>query len=231
VLVEFLNGDPDLPIVTGCVYNNNHMPPYTLPGNNTQSGIKTQSSRWADLNHFNEIRFEDKLGSEELFVQAQKKHTVKVKGSRSVTVGGTQSTSVTGKETRNYKAERHTDVKGKDSLKVTYGDKTTDVDKLYEIKTKLGFKVADDTSTKAELASKRILLDAPEEIKLKVGGTEIILRSDSIEIKSNTITITGTTSVKLTGAPNNFELDVKGATLTSTTEVVVVGPVGIKLNS
>jgi type VI secretion system secreted protein VgrG len=207
------------------------MPPYTLPLNNTQSGIKTQSVPWVDLTHFNEIRFEDKAGSEELFVQAQKKHTVKVKGNRSVTVGGTQSTSVTGKETRDYKAERHTDVKGKDSLKVTEGDKTTDVDKLYGIKTKLGFKVADDTSTKAELASKKILLDAPDEIQLKVGATEIILESDSIEIKSNAITITGATSVKLIGAPNNLELDAKGATITSTTEVVVVGPVGIKLNS
>jgi type VI secretion system secreted protein VgrG len=231
VLVEFLNGDPDLPVITGRVYNNDHMPPYTLPDNNTQSGIKTQSSLWGGLTHFNEIRFEDKLGSEELFVQAEKTHTVTVKGSRSVTVGGTQSTSVTGKETRDYKAERHTDVKGKDSLKVTDGDKTTDVDKLYEIKTKLGFKVADDTSTKAELASKKILLDAPDEIKLKVGSTEIILKPDSIELKSKTITMTGATSVKVTGAPNTFELDAKGATLTSTTEVVLVGPIGIKLNS
>jgi hypothetical protein len=65
---------------------------------------------------------------------------------------------------------------------------------------------------------------------LKVGATEIVLKPDSIEIKSNTITITGATSVKLTGAPNTFELDATGAKLTSTTEVVVVGPIAIKLN-
>jgi type VI secretion system secreted protein VgrG len=231
VLVEFLNGDPDMPIITGRVYNNDNMPPYTLPDNNTQSGIKTQSTLDGSLTNFNEIRFEDKKGSEELFVQAEKTHTVKVKGNRSVSVGGTQTTTVTGKETRTYKAERQTEVKGKDTLLVKEGDRSTKVDLLYEIKTGKGYKVADTTTTKLELADGKVLVDAPTEIKIKCGATTITLSPDSLTIDAATITITGTTSVKVSGAPNSLELGASGAKLNSTTEVVVVGPIGIKLNS
>jgi type VI secretion system secreted protein VgrG len=72
VVVDFLNGDPDYPIVTGCVYNAAHMPPWALPANATQSGIKTRSSKdgapGAGLKNgrgdANAIRFEDKAGAE-----------------------------------------------------------------------------------------------------------------------------------------------------------------------
>jgi type VI secretion system secreted protein VgrG len=127
VLVAFLEGDPDRPIIVGRVYNDENRPPYTKP---TQSGIKTDSTVDKSLSSYNEIRFEDKAGSEELFVQAQKTHTVKVKGSRSVTVGGTQTTTVTKKETRVYKDTRDTTVeKGTDTLHVKDGLRTSKFDK------------------------------------------------------------------------------------------------------
>ena len=72
VIVEFLEGDPDRPIITGRVYNEDNMPPYELPANKTQSGIKSRSSKGAAANNFNEIRFEDKKGEEEVFIQAEK---------------------------------------------------------------------------------------------------------------------------------------------------------------
>jgi type VI secretion system secreted protein VgrG len=111
VIVEFLEGDPDRPIVTGRVYNFDQMPPYELPLNGTQSGIKSQSSRGGSTQNFNEIRFEDKIGGEELFIHAEKQQTTKVKGdqsitvdlSRTVTVGGDQTTTVTGDETQTFK--------------------------------------------------------------------------------------------------------------------------------
>ncbi len=70
VVVEFLEGNPDRPIVTGCVYNANNTVPYALPDNKTRSTLKTNSSTGGG--GFNEIRFEDKAGSEEVFFQAQK---------------------------------------------------------------------------------------------------------------------------------------------------------------
>lgn len=78
VVVTFLEGDPDRPLVTGAVYNGDNKPPYLLPANKTQSGVKTKSEKGSP-SMFNEMRFEDKLGSEMLFVQAQKDYQVMVK--------------------------------------------------------------------------------------------------------------------------------------------------------
>nr|MDC2856848.1 phage baseplate assembly protein V [Ningiella sp. W23] len=60
VLVDFINGDPDQPIISGAVYNADLMPPYALPGEKTQSGIKTRSTKEGGADNFNELRFEDK---------------------------------------------------------------------------------------------------------------------------------------------------------------------------
>ena len=75
VIVEFLEGDPDRPIVTGRVYNADKMPPYALPDNQTQSGIKTRSSPDGTPDNYNELRFEDKKGSEQVYLQAEKIHS------------------------------------------------------------------------------------------------------------------------------------------------------------
>jgi type VI secretion system secreted protein VgrG len=72
VIVDFLEGNPDRPIVTGCVYNADQMPPYTLPDNMTQSGIKTRSTKSGVADNFNELRFEDKKDSEEIYFHAEK---------------------------------------------------------------------------------------------------------------------------------------------------------------
>ena len=72
VLVEFLEGDPDHPIVVGMVYNGQNKPPYTLPANKTQSGIKTRSTEKGEDANYNELRFEDKKGSELLMLHAEK---------------------------------------------------------------------------------------------------------------------------------------------------------------
>jgi type VI secretion system secreted protein VgrG len=71
VVVEFLNGDPDWPIITGAVYNESNMPPYELPAEATRSTFKTRSSI-APGADYNELRFEDRAGSEEVYLRAQK---------------------------------------------------------------------------------------------------------------------------------------------------------------
>ncbi len=77
VIVDFLDGDPDQPIITGRVYNGESMPPYTLPDEKTKSAIKSYSSKGGG--GFNEIRFEDKKGSEQLFLHAEKDQDNRVK--------------------------------------------------------------------------------------------------------------------------------------------------------
>ena len=85
VIVDFLEGDPDQPIITGRVYNAAQMPPYGLPGNATQSGWKSNSSPGGG--GFNALRFEDKAGSEEVYFQAEKDHNELIKNDESRSIG------------------------------------------------------------------------------------------------------------------------------------------------
>jgi type VI secretion system secreted protein VgrG len=82
VIVDFLEGDPDQPIIIASVYNAEQMPPYELPDNKTQSGIKTRSSQDGDPTNFNEIRFEDKKGEEQILIHAEKIKTSRLRTTR-----------------------------------------------------------------------------------------------------------------------------------------------------
>jgi type VI secretion system secreted protein VgrG len=87
VIVEFLEGDPDRPIITGRVYNAEQVPPYSLPGNKTQSGVKSRSSKSGSTANFNEIRFEDKKGSEQVYIHAEKNQDNVVENDETTNVG------------------------------------------------------------------------------------------------------------------------------------------------
>jgi len=94
VIVEYIDGDPDRPIVTGRVYNGTHGVPYHLPANATQSGIKSRSSSGGQAANFNEIRMEDKKGAEELYVHAEKNQTNVVENDESTSVGNDETISI-----------------------------------------------------------------------------------------------------------------------------------------
>jgi type VI secretion system secreted protein VgrG len=94
VIVEYLEGDPDRPLVSGCVYNGDHHFPYTLPDNKTQSGYKSNSTKGGG--GYNEIMFEDKKGSELFRVHAQKDQLVVVNNNVTENVGGDETITVGG---------------------------------------------------------------------------------------------------------------------------------------
>ena len=94
VVIAFLDGDPDRPVIVGCLYNGSNKPPYALPANATQSGVRSRSSTGATAGNYNEIRFEDKKGAEQLSLQAEKDYQLVVKKDSSVTIGGNKTVSV-----------------------------------------------------------------------------------------------------------------------------------------
>ena len=94
MIVEFLEGDPDRPIITGRVYNGDNGVPYGLPANQTQSGIKSRSSKGGSAGNFNEIRMEDKKGEEELYIHAEKNHTNNTENDRAKWVGHDETVNV-----------------------------------------------------------------------------------------------------------------------------------------
>ena len=127
VIVTFIDGDPDRPLVTGCVYNGDNALPYALPANQTQSGIKTNSSKGGG--GFNELRFEDKKDSEEVFLQAQKDFKINVLNDTTATVGHDETLTVQNARTRTVKDgdETVTLEKGKRTVTIQTGSDTLDV--------------------------------------------------------------------------------------------------------
>ncbi|BCX16617.1 MAG: hypothetical protein KatS3mg117_0299 [Geminicoccaceae bacterium] len=98
VIVDFLEGDPDRPIVTGRVYNALAMPPWGLPANATQSGIKSDSSKGGGGS--NELRFEDKKGSEQVYLHAQKDEDIVVENDKTELVKHDETLAVGNDRTR-----------------------------------------------------------------------------------------------------------------------------------
>jgi len=94
VLVSFINGDMDYPIITGSVVNEAKQPNYSLPANKTQSGIKTRSSPGGTAANFNELRFEDKMGSEEVYLQGEKDWNILIKNDKGQRVGHDETLTV-----------------------------------------------------------------------------------------------------------------------------------------
>ena len=99
VIVSFIEGDPDQPIITGRVYNDDNMPPYELPANATQSGVKTRSSKEGSPDNFNELRFEDKKGEEQLYIHAEKNQDNIVENDETTSVGHDRTEDVGNDET------------------------------------------------------------------------------------------------------------------------------------
>jgi type VI secretion system secreted protein VgrG len=167
VIVEFLEGDPDRPIVTGRVYNFDNMPPYDLPMNQTQSGIKSRSTLGGNQDNCNEIRFEDLKGSELFFMQAEKDHTTEVKNNQSTNVVKNRSASVGGSDSVSVGGDR--------SVAVT-GDLTVTVEGGQSKLTVTGKHNVDATDT--------IEIQAPTHIKLTVGASSILMTPSTITLQA-----------------------------------------------
>lgn len=114
VVVDFIDGDPDQPLVTGCVHDGDARSSIALPGDKTRSTIRTRSSPGGD--GYNELRFEDAAGREEVFVHAQRDLRETVLHDHAVDVGNDERVSVGANQTRSIGKDRATTIAGNDTL-------------------------------------------------------------------------------------------------------------------
>lgn len=200
VVVSFLDGDPDRPLVTGCVYNGANAPPYALPDAQTRTTLKTNSSPGGD--GFNELRFEDKAGEEEVWLKAQKDLTVAVGNARKVTVSEADDTLEVSKGNREVTVATGNEtltVAGTRTVKVTGAEThTSEADHTHKIGGNLTIEVAGN-------------------ITIKASGSLTLQAGTSVSIKAGTaLTLEGGTTMALKGATSGTVeagavLEVKGA--------------------
>nr|WP_278190546.1 type VI secretion system tip protein VgrG [Dickeya dianthicola] len=130
VVVSFLEGDPDQPIVTGRTFHATNPSPYPLPANKTRTSLRTSTHKGAG---FNELRFEDQAGQEEVFIHAQKdmntvvlnNRSTAVNASHSENVGGDQTVVVQHNQTVSIEQNQHTGIKGTQNINVGNGRQTS----------------------------------------------------------------------------------------------------------
>ncbi|MGP8244876.1 MAG: type VI secretion system Vgr family protein [Bryobacteraceae bacterium] len=193
VMVDFLEGDPDRPIIVGSVYNNDQMPPYTLPDNKTQSGIKSRSSQGGAAANYNEFRFEDKMGSEEILLHAEKDLTTEVEHDENRTVGNNRTTTIQVNETKTVHGKETITIDGNQSTEITQGNQATEL-KMGNQSTTLDM---GNQSTDVQLGS--ISMQAMQSITLTVGGNSITIDQTGITISGMMVTISADTILQASG--------------------------------
>ena len=227
VIISFLDGDPDRPIVTGSVYNGNNKPPYS---SKTQNGIKTHSTKGGGADNYNEIRFEDKKASEQVYIQAEKDLDTYVKNNETLTIDNDRTKTVKNNENSYIEKNRNKTVT-KDQTESIGDNKTIDVGKDHteSIGKNVSISIGENhTETIGKnmtitvdkdlqetvngtyneavtkeygLKAKTITMEADKEITFKTGSAKIVMESNGdITISGKNINVKGSGKVVLKGS-------------------------------
>ncbi len=182
VVVEFLEGDPDRPLITGSVYNHDQMPPYELPRHMTQSGIRSRSTPGGNGANCNEIRFEDRRGEEELRLHAERDQLLHTRRDRVEWVGHESHLIVRQDMLEQFDADHHLSVGGDQNIELG-GSHSFHVGQDWQ--GRVGLRMAAEAGEEIHLkAGSRLVLEAGAQLTLKVGGS-------FIEIGPGGVTISG----------------------------------------
>ena len=201
VIVDFLEGDPDNPIVTGRVYHATNTTPYPLPADKTKSTIKSDSSPGGGGS--NELRFEDAKGDEEVYLHAQKDWSIAVENDKNQAVGHDESLYVSNNRTKTVGADETITVDKNRTITVANGDDGLTVAKGHRtVKVDLG-----NHELTVGTGSKTDVIQGPYEITVKsgyfkvtCGASQLVLHHNgNIEISGNVVAVSGAQSVDISG--------------------------------
>ncbi len=219
VIVDFLEGDPDRPIITGRVYNGESVPPHPLPDNATVSTIKSNSSKGGG--GFNELRFEDKKGSEQIFIHAEKNQDIRVKNDCFEWIGNDRHLVVKNIKFDHIEVDHHETI-DRDHQEHIGRDVHTQIDgkEAKAVGGSLSLKVtgavtevfndshSEQTTNDYYLKADNVVIEAMTNITIKVGQSYIAIEASGIKIgTTGTIELESsmTTSMKA-----DLGIDMKG---------------------
>ncbi|ATB42604.1 hypothetical protein CYFUS_008083 [Cystobacter fuscus] len=223
VLVDFIEGDPDRPLVVGCVYNGTNLTPYELPKNKTRSTIKTRSSPHPKDSPkeagFNELRFEDLASQEEIFLHAQKDFNEVVLNMHNTSVGANQTNSVTGNQVESIDKDQTLTVKGNRTRTIDKNETIT----VHQNRTK----TVDQDETRTIHGSRTTTIDGNETVTISGERKETVTGKETITIQNERVTsitqndqlsVSADKSTQVTGSYNiavgpNFVVTQGGTTL------------------
>ena len=185
VIIEFLEGDPDHPIVTGRVYNGDSMPPYGLPDNKTMSTVKSNSSKGGG--GYNEIRFEDKKGKEQVYIHAERDQDNWIKNDAREWVGQNRHLVVKGKQAEKVGGSKHLNVSGDHNEQV---GGTVSVKAGMDLQTKVGKNYAVDSGMEVHLkAGMNVVIEGGMQLTIKAAGGFIDIGPAGITIQGTLVRI------------------------------------------
>jgi type VI secretion system secreted protein VgrG len=176
VLITFLEGDPDQPLVTGCLYHAEHVVPYDLPANKTRSLFKTLSSPGGG--GYNELRIEDKKGAEQIYIHAERDWDENIEHDQKIRIGNERHDTVEANSYSEFKAEEHRTTHADRKSEVKANDHLT-VGNNQHIKIGTGQFI--NAGQEIHLSSgQKVVLEAGSELTLKAAGSFIKLDAGGI---------------------------------------------------
>ena len=214
VIVSFLEGDPDRPIITGSVYNADQMPPYTLPDNQTQSTWKSMSSKGGG--GFNELRFEDKKGSEQIFIHGEKDMDMRIKNDRREWIGEDRHLVVvrdklekTGRDSHfdltrdhieNIGRDHHLTIQGKEAIKITGSHSLAVTGDVIE---QFSGNHSSQVTQNLYLKAMQVVIEGMTGLTINVGGSFITINPGGVFISGPMVMINSGGSA-LSGSPGSL---------------------------
>jgi len=183
VLVTFLEGDPDQPLVTGCLYHAEHLVPYELPANKTRSVFKTLSSPGGG--GYNELRIEDKKGEEQIYLHAERDWDENIEHDQKIRVGNQRHDTVEANSYSEFQVEEHRTTHADRKVEARSNDHLT-VATTQHVKIGVGQFVEAGNEIHYYAGSK-VVIDAGMELTAAGGGSFLKLDPGGVTLSGATI--------------------------------------------